>query len=88
MRRFAALLAVGVPLFLVAACRSTTPPAGPEYKMTTTIKDIMDSMVDKSADVIWDSVATIVTRLCASGPASASAVDENEEAWVALSRRR
>jgi len=62
MRRFAALAAVGVPLFLVAACRSTTPPAGPEYQMTTTIRDIMDSLVDKSADVIWDSVATIVTQ--------------------------
>jgi hypothetical protein len=34
----------------------------PQYKLTGTIKDIMDSMVDPVADVIWNSVATIVTK--------------------------
>ena len=34
----------------------------PPFRETATIKDIMDSMVDPSADFLWESVATIVTR--------------------------
>ena len=33
-----------------------------DFRTTATIKDIMDSVVDPSADYLWDSVATIVTR--------------------------
>src|SRR3954471_9109914 len=31
-----------------------------EFRTTATIKDIMDSLVDPSADEIWESVATVV----------------------------
>lgn len=53
----ALLLAVG------AACGGGQPPAAaqPDYKPTATIKDIMDSIIDPSADVVWESVQTIVT---------------------------
>jgi hypothetical protein len=52
-------------LGVVLACSSNQPPAPPagpqpEFRTTTTIKDIMDSIVDPSADEIWESVATTV----------------------------
>ena len=39
------------------------PPAAlqPEYVPTATIKDLMLSLVDPSADVVWESVQTVVT---------------------------
>ena len=35
--------------------------AEPEYRLTGTVKDIMDSMVDPGSDVLWDSVETVVS---------------------------
>jgi hypothetical protein len=59
-------------LLVAVACSSpqtqTAAPAAkpaapaPDYRLTGTIKDIMDGVVDPSADYLWDSVATIVTR--------------------------
>ena len=34
----------------------------PDYRLNATVRDIMQSMVDPSADVVWNSVATIVDR--------------------------
>jgi cytochrome c556 len=34
----------------------------PQYRPTSSIKDIMDSMVDPSAGYIWDAVATVITE--------------------------
>ena len=42
--------------------RSRPASQEPPFRKTATIKDIMDSMVDPSADFIWESVATIVTK--------------------------
>ena len=33
-----------------------------QYRPTSTIKDIMDSEVDPSADYIWDAVATVISE--------------------------
>jgi hypothetical protein len=33
--------------------------AQPDYRLNATVRDIMQSMVDPSADVVWNSVATI-----------------------------
>ena len=49
-----------VSLFFASACRGPQQSQQPEYTPTATVKDIMDSMVDPSADVVWESVATIV----------------------------
>ena len=54
-------------LALIAACQGQSPapaaraaPAEPTYLPTATIKDLMLSIVDPSADVVWLSVTTIV----------------------------
>ena len=46
-----------------SACTSEPqePSLAPPYQPTTTIQDIMLSIVDPAADTIWESVATIVT---------------------------
>ena len=67
LRTFHWLVAAGASLLVAAACSSPTPAAPPPartdlLRTTTTIKDIMDSMVDPSADYLWESVATIVTK--------------------------
>ena len=83
MRKFAYLSLAGVALFIVAAC-SRTPPAPPPspFRLTATIKDIMDSEVDPSADYLWESVATIV---------SANGVEEKrprtDDDWKEVRRR-
>ena len=84
------LCLAGGALLLGIACssaKSSTPtPAAsapaPDYRLTGTIKDIMDGIVDPSADYLWDSVATIVTR---------KGIDERrprtDEDWKQVRRR-
>ena len=74
---FAASAALGT------ACRSTraepAPAAAalePEYIVTATIKDIMQSLVDPSADVVWNSVHSVV------GPRGVQeVVPKTDEEW-------
>ena len=80
MRHFAWLSSVGVSLFLAAACGARDPQ--PEYRPTATIKDIMDSTVDPSADFLWDSVATVVT---AAG--TEERAPRTDEEWTNVRRR-
>jgi cytochrome c556 len=67
LRTFHWLVAACVSLLLGAAC-SAPPAAAPpsatasKFQVTATFKDVMDSMVDPSADYLWESVATIVTK--------------------------
>jgi len=69
MMRTRPVLLIGLSVFLVslvagAGCQSQAPappsPAQPEYMPTATIKDLMLSVVDPSADVVWLSVTTVV----------------------------
>ena len=49
------LLVLSVSVLLVAAgCSSQS--RSPEFRPTSTVKDIMDSVVDPAADALWDSV--------------------------------
>src|SRR5262245_39563498 len=73
---FWGLCVCGGALIVAAACSTpkveapattTAKPvpaaaAAADFRTTATIKDIMDSVVDPSADYIWDSVSTIVSR--------------------------
>ena len=83
MKRFIPLIP-GVLLFtlaVVAACRQAPPaaPPAPAFRPTATVQDLMLHMVDPNADVLWESVATIV---------NAKGVDERqprtEEEWMAV----
>src|SRR5215470_15378835 len=64
--RMVFLLLLGVLLSLASSCSNTAKPATtaaspqPEFKPEATIKDIMDALVDPSADELWESVATTV----------------------------
>ena len=57
-------MALGISL-LAGGC-SKQPPApanhSSPFRLTATIQEIMDSEVDPSADFIWDSVGSIVTK--------------------------
>ena len=67
----------------VSACQKSAPsadaapaPAQPTYAPTATIKDLMLSIVDPSADIVWLSVTTVQS--------SAGTVDtapKNDEEW-------
>jgi len=57
MRTF--LLCVPVSAILLAGCSSAPPP--PPFKPVANLKELMNSVIDPSADLIWDSVATIQT---------------------------
>ncbi|HUK35154.1 MAG TPA: hypothetical protein VLV86_14650 [Vicinamibacterales bacterium] len=87
------LAAAGVAVLVAAtsACSKSAAeaPAGtaavapvPDYQLTGTIKDLMDSEVDPSADYLWESVATTVTR---------KGIDEKrprtDEDWKEVRRR-
>jgi hypothetical protein len=54
------LLSLSAAVFAVSACNRARQP-DETLRPTATIKDIMDSLVDPSADFLWDSVATIVS---------------------------
>src|SRR5262245_33694432 len=75
------LLSVAILLFGVAAC-NRAKPAESTLRPTATVKDIMDSLVDPSADFLWESVATIV---------SAAGTEERrprtDEEWTNVHRR-
>lgn len=53
------LLALIWLLFCVT-CAKPKPQA--EYRPTTTVRDLMDNMVDPAADTIWNSVSTTITK--------------------------
>ena len=61
LRAFHWLLLAGISLLVAAACSRPAPQRESPFRPTSTIKDIMDSMVDPSADFLWDSVATIIS---------------------------
>ena len=56
------LLFFSVLLVFGTACRGQQQePQQPEYTPTATIKDLMLSIIDPSADVVWQAVATVIT---------------------------
>ncbi len=60
MKRLASVVALGVPLLCLSCAAAPPPPPQPELRPIATVKDIMDSMIDGNADVLWASVATII----------------------------
>jgi hypothetical protein len=60
------ILALGA-IVGITGCSSKPAPAAapalppPQYRLTATIQDLMDGIIDPSADALWDSVAYIAT---------------------------
>ena len=66
MRRFAISFSLVLAIFvvaLIAGCKAAPPPPPPaaEFRPMPII-DVMEFMVEPSADVLWESVATIVNE--------------------------
>ena len=59
-----------------AAQASAPAPVPPEYQPTATIKDIMLSIVDPNADVVWLSVTTVQ-----SAKGTVDTAPKNDEEW-------
>jgi hypothetical protein len=78
VRNRAVAAALAFFLGISAACRGKDQI---EFRPTSTIKDIMDSMVDPSADVIWESVATIITIT-----GTEEKAPQTDEEWKAVRR--
>jgi len=80
MRRFLCVLALIAPTLMVSGCRTRQDPqAQSGYRPTATIKDIMVSIIDPEADVLWNSVATII-----SAAGTEEREPKTEEEWAAV----
>jgi hypothetical protein len=86
MRRVTPRWLVGSTLVLgcaisLSACQNAVDPAQPEYVPSATIKDLMQSVIDPSADVVWNAVAIIETL-----DGTEDRAPETDEEWAAVRR--
>ena len=82
MRALCGVIVVSASLLAIGGCRAREEgKPQPAFRPTATVKDIMVSIVDPEADVLWNAVATIV---------SLSGTEEREprtdEEWTAVQR--
>jgi hypothetical protein len=61
MRTRLTLISTSVILILADGCSKNEQPKAPEYLVTSSIREIMASMVMPSADVLWTAVSSSVT---------------------------
>lgn len=84
MRRAYLGMAAGV-MFVMAACSSSKPApaaeAEPAFRTTGTIKEIMDSVIDPNADVLWESVSTTINR-----EGTTEKMPRTDEDWLMVRR--
>jgi hypothetical protein len=76
MRKLLLLLAAAIAGCLVFACSAPKADAPSEITPTFTTRDIMKSMVQPNADVLWNAVAVSVTE---KGPETKA--PKNDEEW-------
>jgi hypothetical protein len=57
--RVTLLVLVASLLFIIGGCKPATPTV--QYAPMTTVRDVMKSIVEPSADFLWDSVETVAT---------------------------
>jgi len=76
MRRLPLFTAL-VSLLFCLSCAKQKPEA--EYRPTTTIKDLMNGLVDPAADTIWNSVATTITT-----KGKIEKVPHSDEEWATV----
>ena len=66
MRKILGCVCAATLAAITASCAAQTQPVSKaepqaEYRLTATVKDIMDALVDPGSDYIWDSVETVVS---------------------------
>lgn len=82
MSRFTVGVALVVVALAAGSCnRREEPPPQAQFRPTATIKDIMTSVIDPEADVLWNAVATIVSL---SG--TEERAPKTDEEWAAVRR--
>ncbi len=80
MRTFRWLFLLMVTVLISVACKTQAPPPPPsDYRLTSSIRDIMGAMVDPQADIIWESVAEITN---ASG--TEQRMPRTDEEWATV----
>lgn len=81
MQKYLLVCLLGVVSAIVGGCSAQPPPQPSTLRPAATVKDIMISIVDPEADVLWQAVAIIV---------SAAGTEEREprtdEEWAAVRR--
>ncbi len=78
----ASALVIGAFVLAAAGCnRREEPPPQPQFRPTATVKDIMTSIIDPEADVLWNSVATIVSLT-----GTEERAPQTDEEWAAVRR--
>ncbi len=77
MRAYFFVLQASVLLLLNSGC--ATPQ--PEYRATATVQEIMKSIIDPSADVVWGSVGTIIDA-----EGTHERAPQTEEEWAEVRR--
>ena len=82
MSRLITTLVVAVCVFAAAGCNRREERAPqPQFRPTATVKDIMTSIVDPEADVLWNAVATIVSLT-----GTEERAPKTDEEWEAVRR--
>jgi len=71
------LVLTALGAIVCAACSSAPPP--PPFKAVADNKLLMQSVVDPSADIVWDAVKTIITR-----DKTEEIRPKNDEEWIAV----
>src|SRR5215471_18371898 len=61
MRTFLASIPAVAALMLCTGCKTQVAPKESEYKLTSPMRQIMESMVMPNADVLWGAVSSNVT---------------------------
>ena len=83
--RHAAAAVVLVAASLLAGCAAPAPeqppPAAPPYRPVASIREVMNSVIDPSVDVVWNSVETVIDngRMTDRAPAT-------DEDWAEVRR--
>ena len=77
-RTFCQLAACLVVSIVSAGCASDQSP---EYQPTSTVRDVMNSIVDPSSDVLWDSVEIVATV-----EGTVHKMPRTDEEWAVLRR--
>src|SRR5918992_1471373 len=82
MLRITITAVVSLLVAATAGCgRREERPSQSQFRPTATIKDIMTSIIDPEADVLWNSVATIVSM-----KGTEERAPRTDEEWAAVRR--